>query len=226
MDSNLRHLQELGIDVWVTRERAEELHAKGVARPIQIVRSDVSPSARKQRSERRSTTRRELSPGRSRPDFQENTSRSPESISKQADRPKLQIKESFSVELKFYMRGSVGMLMDESMSYSDKFIEDILRAFYPLNEHTFNELKFEFPHAPKSNQPRKTEGDLAGAQQVIVAWVAKRFEEAATLCVVGEKARAVCAKLGESNRIIELNDLPTDIEAKKDLWHKIQQNLN
>ena len=230
-ENDLRQLQRLGIDIWVTPQRARELIAARQA--ISMVEIKEIQSAKT------TSTRRKTERSWGARTSNETTSASTDNISNVRDRrseqtpvskPRETVAETttppqYDVHLRVYLYGSVAMLIEHSSQTSDLLIRDILRALSGFEDHQLNELHFKFPLVGLSKNESSI-STLTGAQEGFQAWFEQRAPHCESLLLIGSPAHETAARLLKKiSRTISIDELPLARAGKQQLWNQIK-NLN
>lgn len=230
--NDLRQLQRLGIDIWVSRERAQELIARGQANSLLQVNDRVSSRATVFRS--KSARNRGWDLPKDSP--KEATERVTETRTRWRTtdpstgtlRPQLVEKtpqQQFAAHLRVYLYGSAALTIEFSTSCSDPLVRDILKALSRFEEHHLNELHFKFPLIGRTKS-NPTIATLAGAQEGFRAWFEQRAPHCESLLLIGATASDTAAGLTDIiSRTIHIDTLPSARAGKQQLWNQIK-NLN
>lgn len=232
VENDLLQLQRLGIDIWVSPQRARELIAIGHA--CSLIENEATKSAQ-------SSTVRSSSPrswGRRVSD--ESTEAKYHEQAQTRDRRRAKPRETaatqdhgvgktppkpFAVQLRIFLYGSVAMLIEYSSQCPDLLTRDILRALSGFEEHHLNEFHFSFPFVAPSKS-KSTKATLAGAQEGFQAWLEQRAPRCESMLVIGMPAKDTAARLIEKiSRTIYIDELPLSRAGKQQLWNQIK-NLN
>ena len=230
-ENDLRQLQRLGIDIWVSPQRASELIAAGEASSLlKPEGSKFSRSETVRSSSARSWTRHASSePAKLKTDevaeVRDDRASPKESESKRApELPKTPAKP-FTVQIRVFLYGSVAMMIEYSSQCPNQLIRDILRALSGFEEHQVNELHFKFPLINRSKS-ESTIATLEGAQEGFRAWIEQRAPHCESVLVVGMPAKETAARLNERiSHTIYIDELPLSRSGKQQLWNQIK-NLN
>lgn len=230
-ESDLRRLQRLGIDVWVTPQRARELIAAGQADSLlEVVETQTSKSASSRRRAERSWVPRTSPDMTSTSNNTNSDFRDSRSEQRPVSRPREATVETvtpqrFEVELRVYLYGSVAMLIERSSLSPDLLVRDILRALSGFEDHHLNELHFKFPLVGSSKHESSI-ATLEGAQEGFQAWFEQRAPHCESLLLIGSPANETAARLNKKiSRTISINELPLARAGKQQLWNQIK-NLN
>lgn len=228
LENDLRQLQRLGIDIWVSPKRARELIAAGRANlllEVDATQSSTTPRERPSRSrswdhrkqsETSKSATTEASDVRGRPDP---SSGSPAAATETVT-PK-----PFNVQLKVYLYGPVAVVVERSVPCPDVLISDILRALSGFKDHQLNELHFGFPLVG-SRKNESSLATLAGAQEGFQAWFEQRSPNCESVLLIGSPASDTAARLNEKiSRTISISEVPISRDGKQELWNLIK-NLN
>ena len=230
-ENDLRQLQRLGIDIWVSPQRARELISAGQASSL-IENKDTnttqSGSVRSSPSRAwgRRTANESVNPKKDedtnirarRAKPRETTPTRDHRVAKTPPKP-------FAVQLRIFLYGSVAMLIEYSSQCPNVLIRDILRALSGFEEHQLNEFHFRFPFVAPSKS-KATIASLAGAQEGFQAWFEQRAPHCESLLVIGIPAKDTAARLNEKlSRTIYIDELPVSRAGKQQLWNQIK-NLN
>lgn len=228
LENDLRQLQRLGVDIWVSPEQAHELITSGKAKSLlddDSAQSSETPSAlpprtrsweRRKRADASRPATRPTSNVRTRPDNRKPISESPApTVGNVSATP-------FDVQLKVYLYGSVGTVVERTEPCPDILIKDILRALSRFEDHQLNELHFKFPLVG----PGKRETSLAtlgGAQEGFQAWFEQRTPNCESLLLIGSPASDTAARLIEKiPRTISIDKVPVSRDGKQRLWNQIK----
>ena len=231
MNSSLKQLQALGIDVWVSHQAASEFIEQGVATPLHQTRGKRPARARFNPSRinqyQRLTPPTPKQPSvRSEKTQNQNTASTTVQPEKSKEEPQA---KPYTIKLYVFKRGSAGFLVSKTNSFDARLIEDILIAFAPNEDAHINRLEWEYPPGGVGKQPawQLESLKLDSAQTGLTGWLNDQFRDrSGYLCILGEDVKEICSVLPDSYVRIELSGLPTDAESKKALWNKIQQNVN
>lgn len=230
-ENDLRQLQRLGIDVWVSPRRARELIAAGHANPLnhgegtRTVQSQTSRPGTARPWVRRDTTKASttITGEDTKTRDQRSSHTVPATIRKKS--PEESVPKPFSVHLRVFLYGSVAMMIEYSEKYFDVLVLDILRALSGFEDHQLNELHFKFPLIDLS-QNEKTISTLAGAQEGFQAWFDQRSPDNEALLVIGTPVKDTVARLSRrTSHTIYIDALPQSRAGKQRLWNQIK-NLN
>ncbi len=227
-ENRLQQLQRLGIDLWVTPQRARDLIAAGEAKSLSTSKSNESLDANRAHQPRtkswtrrvaldQTTTRTTRETGfRSVPPGDDTTSTSQEeSVEQPASKP-------FEVQLRVFLYGSVAIVIEYGTKYTNPLISDILRALNGFEEHQINELHFKFPLTNLPNNV-STIATLAGAQEGFQAWFVQRAPQCEKLLIIGSPANDTTARLHDSiPDTISRHELPVSRADKQQLWNQIK----
>ena len=230
-ENDLRQLQSLGIDIWVSPQRARELITAGHASSLLRNKgSESSQSSTVHSTSRRTWTRHapsesrrrrtsdvtEVRERRSRPREKEATPKDP--VVKAPPKP-------FAVQLRVFLYGSVAMMIEYSSQCPNQLIRDMLRSLSGFEEHHVNEFHFKFPLISRSKS-ESTIATLAGAQEGFRGWFEQHAPKCESVLVVGKPAHDTAAGLTEKiSRTIHIDELPLSRAGKQQLWNQIK-NLN
>ena len=227
-ENDLRQLQRLGIDIWVSPQRARELIAAGQANSlVDVEGTQTSKTASsRRRTERNWGSRKSTeSPSPSRKGNSDAPSRRSEQKRVSDRREGVEEKatpERFDVQLRVYLYGSVAMLIEHSSPCPDLLIRDILVALSGFEDHQLNELHFKFPAVGLSKNESSIP-TLAGAQEGFQAWFEQRAPQCESLLLIGSPASDTAARLKENIvRTISINELPLTRAGKQQLWNQIK----
>ena len=164
-ENDLRQLQRLGIDVWVSPRRARELIAAGHANPLHTGEGRQSVQSRSSRpgSARPWVRRHGTKASRTSPNegLKIRDRRASHDVTATTGKKSLEDSDPkpFDVHLRVFLYGSVSMVIEHSTQYSDELVRDILRALSGFEDHHLNELHFKFPLIDRS----KNETTIANA---------------------------------------------------------------
>lgn len=231
-ENDLLQLQRLGIDIWVSPQRARELIAIGHA--SSLIENKATRSA--QSSTVRSSSPRSWSRRVSEESTKAKYHQDPETRGRrrtnsggteatQDHRVEKTPPQPFAVQLRVFLYGSVAMLIEYSSDCPDLLIRDILRALSGFEEHQLNELHFRFPFVAPSKS-KSTRATLAGAQEGFQAWLEQRAPHCESLLLIGMPAKDTATRLIEKiSRTIYISELPLSRAGKQQLWNQIK-NLN
>lgn len=231
LENDLRHLQRLGVDIWVSPQRARELIASGQANSfVEVEDAQSTKTTRSHRRAQRSWVQRKTTETTS-----TSTSRDLDAPKRRAERRPVDGRQEnvaakptpkpFDVQLRVFLYGPVAMLIEYSQRCPDHFVKDILRALSGFEEHQLNELHFKFPLVGMSSNEAAM-ATLAGAQEGFQAWFEQRSPNCSSLLVVGDSAGDTATRLeNKISRTISINELPLSRAGKQQLWNQIK-NLN
>ncbi|MCY4129150.1 MAG: hypothetical protein OXG15_07920 [Gammaproteobacteria bacterium] len=227
-ENDLRQLQRLGIDIWVSPQRARELIAAGQANSlVDVEGTQTSKTASSRRRTERNwgsrTSTESTSPSRkgnsdvpNRRSEQNRVSEWREGVEEKATLTR------FDVKLRVYLYGSVAMLIEHSAPCPDLLIRDILVALSGFEDHQLNELHFKFPVVDLSKNESSIP-TLAGAQEGFQAWFEQRAPHCESLLLIGSPASDTAARLKKKIvRTISINELPLTRAGKQQLWNQIK----
>ena len=231
LQNDLRQLQRLGIDVWVSPERARDLIAAGQAKSLLEVdenQSSRSGSRRQSNVHARvrriaaETTKPRIDRGakvRDQGRYEEAGSDvKEESVESTKTQP-------FTVHLRVFLYGKVAMVAEFAIPWPSLLPQDILRALSGFEEHQINELHFKYPLVGLAKS-ETTIATLAGAQEGFQAWFEQRTSQFERMIVIGPSVRDTTAQLIKKiPHTIYLDELPISRAGKRKLWNQIK-NLN
>ena len=230
LQDDLRRLQRLGIDIWVSPEQARELIDSGQANPL--LETDKSRSAHTSGTRPTPTRSRVLRRPREttkqiKVKEEENRTRPRGEVARDQrgnlGKPKTEMR--FEVHMRVYLYGSSAMIIEYSSQCSDAMAKDILRALSGFKEHQLNELHFKFPIVGLMKN-ESTVATIAGAQEGFQAWFEHRAQNCESMVVIGSAIRDTTARLSTKiTRTIYIDELPLSRTGKQKLWNQIK-NLN
>ncbi|MCY4093769.1 MAG: hypothetical protein OXG05_01435 [Gammaproteobacteria bacterium] len=231
LQNDLRQLQRLGIDVWVSPERARELITAGQAKSmLDVLETPSSQSATRRQSTTQARVQRRavettISPtveGAKVPIRERNEE---EARNTREEPVESKTSKPFTVYLRVFLYGKAAMVADFSIPWPESLPKDILRALSGFEEHQINELHFKFPLVGLAKNESSI-ATLAGAQEGFQAWFDQRAPHCKSMIAIGTAVRDTTAQLKKQiPRTIYIDELPISHAGKQKLWNQIK-NLN
>ena len=226
---DLRRLQSLGIDIWVSPQRARELIATGEANSLSAPKSNQSRDTNRTRQPRTKSWARRVPVDQTRTRTTKETEvrrvspADETAFTSQENSAEQHASTVFEVQLRVFLYGSVAIVTEYATKYTNPLISDILRALSGFEEHQINELHFKFPLTNPSNKAWGI-ATLAGAQEGFQAWFAQRVPKCQKLLIIGSPANDTTARLQDSiPGTISLPELPLSRAGKQQLWNQIKR---
>lgn len=229
--SDLSQLQRLGIDIWVSPERARELIAAGLANPLVNVDANRASQTISSRQMTPRTRIRRESVERTKPSTIQsttiqNTRRDGKAITAtRKDTVGSSTAKPFTVHLRVFLYGSVAMIVEYSTQYPEHLPRDVLRALSGFDEHQLNEFHFKYPLVGLLKN-ETTIASLAGAQEGFHAWFEQRVPHCESIIAIGTRVRDTSDRLSKKiSHTVHIDEFPVSRDGKQKLWDQIK-NLN
>lgn len=234
----LQQLQRLGIDIWVTPERAAELIQAGEAHSLHDVASPNT--SQNERLGRVSESRQGVStrPNRNWSSRQANVSSNTNTTSGSADSSQqVSIKvvdnpepQAFKVSLNVFCFDTAVVVLERDLSVPERLVHDILFALSRFKVHPkhskqgyvfVNRLEFHYPAGSVRVLP---DTSVESAQEAFRAWFSNATTKCELVLAIGEAASRTVAKAEDvEHLIVEPQELADSPDAKLRIWQEIQK---
>ena len=220
---DLRQLQRLGVDVWVSAEKADELIATGRAKPWNQTGPAEASRPRPPTSRR---ARSWPSKADSKTDSRGEVNRTLEKSRATHDRTHRERsrQETFEVALRVFLHGPAAVVVPMNEAASSTLISDIALAVSGFETHQLNELYYQFPVQGKTSRGSLS-GTVADAQQAFKAWFQAKAAQCQFMVAIGESTIQTVQLLSEESfRMVTIETMPSSVAGKKELWERIKHS--